>query len=554
MKKFLTVLFLSGIFCTFADDGGAKYPDEWTYGNIYVKESNPYISLENEFLYVNQISKEVRAVFDFRNNTKTAVSVPCAFPVVIKIPYEYDGSKIFSNDFRVYYDPFAFALAFNKTENLQDTNPVEYNKTLRVLTIQEYESFINQISKNNSDRYFKEVYSPVKLVLNGNKIPVTHVGIETEVVQSDTLKTPEYGGTPSYNGELTLKLHFYHELNFVSGSSILEAEYFIDNRKGQKRGEYFEGFYDIYTGGTWNGSIKNFIMICNSDVKAVNSNTTFDYKKLFNFGNYSYDSGTIISAKNYKPAKDEYFKFCSSIYDDEMYDEKIQNRKPLDFVQNVKASSYLPGTFTVDEKTFNYAPESSFDGDVLNGWVEGVKGDGIGEWIEFTLTKPAFGPFMTNGLTRDYYQKEDDEKSFYDEEEIKKPFYWQENNRIKRMTLQNCSTKEKIILNLTDVYAGFPTFGENEKIWISKNSNSNLCFLYPGTYRLYINDVYKGTKWDDTVLGEVWFYDFGTSANNIILEEKTLKKNFFTSEITKLFLRFCDKAIGNEKNSLYFLK
>lgn len=544
MKKVLPILFVFlSLTYLYADDGGVRHPSEWTYGNIYVKDSNPAVSLENEFLYVNQYSKEVRAVFDFTNLTKSTVTVPCAFPAVIKIPYEYDGKKIFSNDFRVHYDPIALTLAFNKTENQLNTNPAEYDRTLRIFTIEDYEKIISNINTSDEYEVFKQVYTPVKLILNGKKIPVTHVAIETGVIQNDKPEEPEYGGTPSYKGEITLKLHFYHELEFVPGSSILEAEYFIDTRKGRKHGEYFNGFYDINTGGTWNGSIKNFVMICNGDVKIHNSKTTFDSKKLFNFNYYSYNSGTIVSAKNYKPAENEYFEFSSSIYDDEMSETYLESREPQSFVKDIKASSYLSGTFTSYDEQYDYTPESSFDGKVLNGWVEGIRGDGLGEWIQFTLTKTAFGPFMTNGLTRDYFNKNDDNKpNSFEEETEEKHFYWEKNNRIKKMTLENLNTKEKIFLELKDIYAGNSTYGEAEKTWIDVNANKNLSILFPGTYRLYIEDVYPGTNWDDTVLGEVWFYELG-NAGEILFEEKFSKKNFFAKEIKSILVKMTDRSV-----------
>lgn len=532
MKKFFAVLFLSGIFLAFADDGGTRNPSDWTFGNIYVKEPNQSISLENEFLYVNQYSRNVKAVFDFKNLTNKTVKVPCAFPVVIKTHYEYDGESICALDFHVQYDSSVLSLAFDKTDNLIKTNPIEYDKKLRIIPIEEYNKIINDFNKTGYSDIDKKAFDPVNISLNGKNIPVTQVGIETEVIQNPEKVKDAYGEKDLFQGEIILKLHFYHEIEFPAGSSTLKAEYAIDTRKGARRGEVFKSYYDIFTGGTWYGNIKNFILLTDGSINVKNSNTNFECKSLFNFGTYNYSQGTILAAKNYAPSPNEYFEFSTSSYDDEMPNENLEDRKPFPYVKDIYASSFLPGNFSSHEKNYNYEPSASFDGDLLNGWTEGVQNEGIGEWIQFTLTKPALGPFMTNGLTR--MRKEPyfwNEKKFDDADEPDSWYY--KNNRIKEITMENISTHEKKDLSLKDIYAGEAIYGEQERGWINKNANQNISILFPGTYRLYIKDVYKSEKWNDTVLGEVWFYYLGDTVSDILKEERNSKRNFFLNELQK---------------------
>lgn len=101
MKKIIfAAVFLLSAFCAFSDDGGSFYPEDWTYGNIYVKEPSALIALEKELMIVEQSSKwawedeaaktlkklhgnEVEAIFGFKNTTAQTVVVPCAFPVVV---------------------------------------------------------------------------------------------------------------------------------------------------------------------------------------------------------------------------------------------------------------------------------------------------------------------------------------------------------------------------------------------------------------------------------------------------------------------------------------
>ena len=535
MKKTIVLLLLtlSVLAVGFADDGGTKYLENWSYGNIYVTEPNKEIALESEFLYVNQKRHTVRALFDFKNLTAQKRKVPCAFPVVITIPYEFDGTQIVTSDFRAFYNLTALNLAF-----------AEYKKQLDEF----YGENVFHKDKN------KTIYEGVNILLNGKKVPITHVGIETSVVQESQMKVPEkWGGQPVYNGEITLKLHFYHELEFpASSSSVVDITYATDTDKGGYRGTVYKSIYDISTGGTWAGNIKNFVLLTDDEVTVHNSVAQFEQKELFGFGSYSYDDGIILCARNYKPSAHEYFEFTGYMFGEEMGWTFMQNREKQDFVRNISASSFLDGSFKItDEKSSSYKPECSFDGEFLNGWVEGAKDDGIGEWIEFTLTSTVFGPFMTNGLTRNYT---DEQKSWGEDSTVlsdihdRKELTWAKNNRIKTMTLENVKTHEKRKLNLVDLYAGFQLDKrETETRWLSANANKNPCILLPGTYRLSIDSVYKGTKWSDTVLGEVWFYDLGKTFGAIAADELKSGKPFITAKVEKLLFRFSDYTEGNVK-------
>ena len=96
MKRILFFLFIqiSVIFSLMADDGGATNFEDWSYGNIYVKEPNDKIALEKELMVCDMDS--VRAFFVFKNTTNDTVVVDCAFPIDVKLPYNTgnNGEKL----------------------------------------------------------------------------------------------------------------------------------------------------------------------------------------------------------------------------------------------------------------------------------------------------------------------------------------------------------------------------------------------------------------------------------------------------------------------------
>lgn len=136
---------------------------------------------------------------------------------------------------------------------------------------------------------------------------------------------------------------------------------------------------------------------------------------------------------------------------------------------------------------YNYAASNIHDLNYSTAWVEGVKGYGIGEWVEYTL--PADNPRITeigiaNGLIR-----------------TKKA--WTENSRVKVLEV-SVNGKPHAMLYLKDVYAeqwfGVPTIGYDDRDDSEKLSN-----MPPIKIRFTIRDVYKGTKYDDTAITEIYF-------------------------------------------------
>ena len=97
------------------------------------------------------------------------------------------------------------------------------------------------------------------------------------------------------------------------------------------------------------------------------------------------------------------------------------------------------------------------------------------------------------------------------------------------MTLFDSSRKTNIKLDFADI---FPIFnGDYSSDLENINSIKNPVFLEKGTYKMQIDSVYKGRKWDDTVLGEVWFIPVPEKLSQILENDTDL---FFKKPITDI--------------------
>ena len=153
-----------------------------------------------------------------------------------------------------------------------------------------------------------------------------------------------------------------------------------------------------------------------------------------------------------------------------------------------------------------YKSENICDGKIETAWVEGVDGDGIGEWIKISidaytvLSEITTTPFEISGIAIiPGYGKS--EKT------------WVENNRVKKLMLV-IHTPPKVIpkenewvvirLNLKDENK-FQIFSIPVEL-TAANINPMRKIVW-----LKIEEVYKGTKYEDTCISE--FVAFGGFSN-----------------------------------------
>lgn len=146
------------------------------------------------------------------------------------------------------------------------------------------------------------------------------------------------------------------------------------------------------------------------------------------------------------------------------------NDSDVPFYMEFSASSTLPPS-----KTGNYEPGNVDDDDPGTAWVEGAKGHGVGEWIQVEFTGEFTEvPISKIGIISGYAKGE----------------RFKQNNRIKKAQLV-FSNGRRVSINLKDTaemqYFSF------EPVLTDK-------------VKLVIEDVYPGTKWDDTCISEIEFH------------------------------------------------
>lgn len=125
----------------------------------------------------------------------------------------------------------------------------------------------------------------------------------------------------------------------------------------------------------------------------------------------------------------------------------------------------------------NYSEENLHDLEANTSWVEGVQGYGIGEWVEYTFS--AKNPRITEIKIVNGYNKSQSA--------------WKNNSRVKKLKLY-IKGKPIAILNLEDTRCvqmfEIAPVTDKEKEW---------------TMKFEIVEVYKGDKWDDTAISEIYF-------------------------------------------------
>ncbi len=528
-----------------ADDGGATNFEDWSYGNIYVKEPNDKIALEKELMVCDMDS--VRAYFVFKNTTNDTVTVDCAFPIDVKLPYETGnkGEEIeYLEDvlnrcysYRVLTILLGSKKAFEPREILDNYAQInltervaklvrQHDKELKLMNISQYNEFVDSLFKDEYRSYIPNCI----IEQDGKSVDLLNVGIESTV---DTK-------------EIKMQFHFHHKLIFLPNSySKVSVKYSVESIKQTYEREH-RYFYDISTGGTWkDGKINSFMLVLpNTDIitKCDLNYVCLDYLNDYN----------IAYKQEFRPQEGDHFLFhknfsylehCS---DPEPTFEELQSVK----INNIKAPSSLSNLNALFDK---------------DRFTSCAIADCQNAAIEFTLTHDAFGPFLYNGtigtvVTKESYEAaKDSMKNTWCVEGEQPEFYFPEDRN-----LVNDGVSKIFIENLdspSDTFSTQVGFSDPRDIpyvfeWNRINDAYDLHFFSAGRYRL----SFRECKDLDTLrITELWFKPVSGELIQMINEDRitpyplfqTLIKDFeYWKQYVCYYCRSSKSTTKDEKDSL----
>ncbi len=520
MKKFLCILFAcSLVVVAMADDGGVFYPENWTYGNIYVKEPNKSIALEKEYMYVS--GDRVEAVFCFRNTTDSTVVVPCAFPIVVTLPFQVIDDTVIIGE--IYHDVIDTNLwnlvldggyfnyyrkrdGIDLSSNLTESDIKKLDKKLRVMTYTDYQK---QYGQEYEARIGKRYLASCNIVQDGNIVELKNVGIETTVEINEKEKDE-----PGAN-KLELVLHFYHELEFLpNAQSKVTVDYNVNSCRGLYEGKDYFMYYDISTGGTWkNGIIGSFIMVTDfelRDAEGIHVTQLIPYN--------------ICSARNYKPIGR--FRFVG---------ESTQLLS--------ECRRYFPGEKSYSSENVHISLKKSNSDGFINAF-ETYKGEAnslspflIENEVSFKIDEPCVGPFVANGFIDDLVLEKNRRLYDYidfiwldDEPKLQKDSLWQNYSRIKTAILTNDKEGWSDTLQLKDRFPAYPYDSKSyfNDGWFGANAVQNVRVLRPGEYKFAVSDIYKGDSTESVGVSHIWFYPVDPTLVSIIDEDKNSTMPLFS--------------------------
>lgn len=169
----------------------------------------------------------------------------------------------------------------------------------------------------------------------------------------------------------------------------------------------------------------------------------------------------------------------------------------------------IASSFLKPQGSTNYNPENAHDLNYKTAWVEGVSGYGIGEYLLYSFD--ATSPRITEIIVVNGY--------------VKSEAAWKNNSRVKKLKLY-IDDRPFAILNLKDLRGAqhfqFEPIGNSEREnWKDLKSKPNW------TMKFEIAEVYKGDKYDDVVISEIYFDGIDVhcfaAGTKILLGDKTSK-------------------------------
>ncbi|MCX7787199.1 MAG: hypothetical protein N2442_05845 [Spirochaetes bacterium] len=494
MNRFVACfLLIFPILSSYTDDGSWNANYSLSGGALYSETEHQDVALVDEILVFDGFEEgTTRAVFFFSNTSAKDLEVQAGFPVQVCLFLEEDvipGTK----------DQKGFF--FKEQQYGPPSNAIEYSrvalgKALKTgeFPVDEYighstEYFLskdvpvrNEISASDISDWFE-----LSIMQDGKPVPLTTVVTEAKLVK---------GKERDSQVMLEITFHYRHVLRFKAGmTSRVEVRYTSEcasgsDRGGSKETTSYSYTYILGTGRTWKGSIHRLYLITPG---GANPTLPQAFQRLGRMGGKE-----VYLAERYEPSPEDtivmravqieqvYEAYLNSIWFGNRQVLEPPKKPAQDFVVVKGASSFLRETadsYTLEGVIPNvgFRPLSLFDGFPETAWCEGVPGDGIGEWVEFELKQDTEAIDVWNGYQRASHRIEGKNLHQY--------FGW--NNRVKTLEIVSSDGKIRKTLNLKDSQ--------------EKQTFEDL-YLPKGTYRAYVREIYKGTRWQDTCLGELVFH------------------------------------------------
>ncbi|MEO9871185.1 NADase-type glycan-binding domain-containing protein [Ekhidna sp.] len=150
--------------------------------------------------------------------------------------------------------------------------------------------------------------------------------------------------------------------------------------------------------------------------------------------------------------------------------------------REVTASSYLQS-----QGSNIYIPKNAHDLSYKNAWVEGVKGYGIGEFLIYEFAPES--PRVTDIIVVNGY--------------VKSESSWRANSRVKKLKVYYNDTPVGILLledRIAEQKFKIGQFGKGNRADFEELKKEE-----SWTLKFEILEVYKGDKYDDTVISEIFF-------------------------------------------------
>ena len=200
-------------------------------------------------------------------------------------------------------------------------------------------------------------------------------------------------------------------------------------------------------------------------IKDINNNNSFWFRDLNCFLRPTYkDNRSIVTIKKYKLGNQFSYEAAS-----------IEKTNSITSCVDITSSSMLTEKY---DKNM-YQPVKVLDGKPDTGWMESDKGNGAGEWLEIKFEKPVTADKLV--IYPGWFDKR----------------YWEQNNRIKSLQIE------------LDGYTQTTKF-KDQMIPQEVNLDGAKTF---SKAKFIIKDVYKSTKWDDSCINEIEFWNKGVKLN-----------------------------------------